>query len=372
MKKLKMLNDKHNIDALIFLGVIRAKIQLKKANVDYRFYFDYGNKYDCIDKLGIENPYVNKLKALPRTKEIHGVSIFKQDYIRELIYLIADDNFWGQYGRAFSYKRKQQVIGKDGIFRFTDTPDIIYSIGCFAERSILLRLLYALCGFNPYRGSNVISAIHKINFEVSKIKLAIQRVHDFVIFRGYRRFQPPSFPLALNVALRLLEKSEKSLAGLSELWQHQTLQDRPLTLNRGLELSDLIKKDVLLEIWGGTLKSFKREQKENFKEGKSVMKMYREKNLQYRESPPPAYFSDKIDYVMLIDAIEFLKSKGIDTKFKNQERSTDFSFDYIHYLSIKIRKDSTDLTMKAAINALEEGDTYVGRMRYEYVLNLKN
>ena len=75
---------------------------------------------------------------------------------------------------------------------------------------------------------------------------------------------------------------------------------------------------------------------------------------------------------MLIDAIEFLKSKGIDTKFKNQERSTDFSFDYIHYLSIKIRKDSTDLTMKAAINALEEGDTYVGRMRYEYVLNLKN
>lgn len=360
-----MLNDKHNIDALIFLGVTRAKIQLKKANVDYRFYFDYGNKYDCIDKLGIENPYVNKLKALPRTKEIHGVSIFKQDYIRELIYLIADDNFWNQYRRAFSYKRKQQVIEKANIYRVTYTPNIIYSGGSFAERSILLRLLYALCGFNPYSfDPDARGVIRTINFEVSKIKLAIQRVHDFVSFVGYPKFRHPSFPFALNVALRLLEKSEKSLAGLSELWLHQTVQDRHLPLNRGLELSDLIQKDVLLEIWGGTLKSFKREQKENFKEGKSVMKMYRAENLQYRESPPPAYFSDKIDYVMFIDAIEFLKSKGIDTRLKNRRRLADFSYKYIYYLSKKTREDSTDFTMKAAINALEESDIYDESMRY--------
>ena len=356
----------HNIDALIFLGVTRAKIQLKKANAgNARFYFDYGyvNKY----QRHFDNPYINKLKALPRASEIHGVSLFKQDYIRELIYLIADDNFWMEYQNAFSYKKKQSIENADR-YRFTSTPDIIYCDGCFAERSILLRLLYVLCGFNPYKqllswdsqepkkyGTDVADpgdVTRKMNFELSKIELAIQRVYDFVSFNepALPRILPnSSFSPALDVALELLEKSEKSLAGLSELWRHQMYHDQSSQWDP--ILSDPIKKDVLLQIWGGTLKSFKREQKENFKKGEPVLDLY-------------SWGGSKTDYVMLEDAIKFLESKGIDTTLKNKKRLDDFSYKYIAYLEKKISEDSTGLTMKSAINALEENDISDKSMRY--------
>lgn len=350
----------HNIDALIFLGVTRAKIQLKKANAgNARFYFDYGyvNKYQRHH----DNAYINKLKALPRASEIHGVSLFKQDYIRELIYLIADDNFWMEYQNAFSYKKKQSIENADR-YRFTSTPDIIYCDGCFAERSILLRLLYVLCGFNPYKqlrawdsqepitdGPGVVTP--KMNFELSKIELAIQRVYDFVSFNepAWPRILPnSSFSPALVVALELLEKSKKSLTGLSELWSHQTYHDRS---NWEPWMSDPIKKDVLLQIWGGTLKSFKREQKENFKKGEPVLDLY-------------SWGGSKVDYVMLEDAIKFLENKGIDTNLKNKKRLDDFSYKYIAYLEKKINEDYTGLTMKSAINALEENDISDKSMRY--------
>ena len=186
----------------------------------------------------------------------------------------------------------------------------------------------------------------------SKIELAIQRVYDFVSFNEpvLPRILPnSSFSPALVVALELLEKSEKSLAGLSELWRHQTYHDQSSQLVS--MISDPIKKDVLLQIWGGTLKSFKREQKENFKKGEPVLDLYRWKG-------------SKTDYVMLEDAIKFLESKGIDTTLKNKKRLDDFSYKYIAYLEKKISEDSTGLTMKSAINALEENDISDESMRY--------
>ena len=44
----------------------------------------------------------------------------------------------------------------------------------------------------------------------------------------------------------------------------------------------------------------------------------------------------------------------LDTNLKNKKRLDDFSYKYIAYLEKKINEDYTGLTMKSAINAIEE------------------
>ena len=130
-----MPNNKNTIDALIFLGVARAKVQLKKA-------IKAGNTKNSKIKLGFEfyldgnlrNP---KNSFLPRANEIHGVPAFKKSCIRELIYQIADNNFWHQYYKGFrynivegAYKSKlhspdmDSAIQQSVIFKFNFAPDI--------------------------------------------------------------------------------------------------------------------------------------------------------------------------------------------------------------------------------------------------------
>jgi len=185
-----MPNNKNTIDALIFLGVARAKVQLKKA-------IKAGNAKNSKIKLGFEfylddnlrNP---KSSFLPRANEIHGVPAFKKSCIRELIYQIADNNFWHQYYKGFrynivegAYKSKlhspdvDSAIQQSVIFKFNFAPDIKISKNCYAERSILLRIVYALSGHNPYPENELNDIERKIKFEIAMLKSSIRRLEAF-------------------------------------------------------------------------------------------------------------------------------------------------------------------------------------------------
>ena len=73
--------------------------------------------------------------------------------------------------------------------------------------------------------------------------------------------------------------------------------------------------------------------------------------------------SKRKNYIKIQDAIDFLQSREIDWVLKNEQRLDDFSYKYIAYLEKKISENSTDLTMKSAINALEETDISDASMR---------
>ena len=66
------------------------------------------------------------------------------------------------------------------------------------------------------------------------------------------------------------------------------------------------------------------------------------------------YESKRKNYIKIQDAIDFLQSREIDWALKNEQRLNDFSYKYIAFLEKKISENSTDLTMKSAINAIEE------------------
>ena len=89
---------KKPIEELLFLAITRAKIQLRKTK----------------QKKRSENPlrfppnfpiYYWGHEKYSRSKEIHGVAIFKNDLIRHLIYLIADNDFWQDYSVGYSHRK---------------------------------------------------------------------------------------------------------------------------------------------------------------------------------------------------------------------------------------------------------------------------
>ena len=184
-------SQRNKIDALIFFGVVRAKVQLKKAvkaghaknskvEQEFKFYLDDNFFYNR------KNPF------LPRVKEIHGVPAFKTACIRGLIYQIADDNFWHKYYEGFrhnivegSYKARFQEPDEDSaiqqsvIYKFNFAPDIKISKDCYAERSILLRVVYALSGHNPYPEDELKDFEAKIKFEIEILQSSIKRLEAF-------------------------------------------------------------------------------------------------------------------------------------------------------------------------------------------------
>lgn len=378
-----MPNNKNTIDALIFLGVARAKVQLKKA-------IKAGNAKNSKIKLGFEfyldgnlrNP---KNSFLPRANEIHGVPAFKKSCIRELIYQIADNNFWHQYYKGFrynivegAYKSKlhspdvDSAIQQSVIFKFNFAPDIKISKNCYAERSILLRIVYALSGHNPYPENELNDIERKIKFEIAMLKSSIRRLEAFHEL-GLNTFDVNSnvaisFTIALREFLDLLKNSEKALEGLFILWKKDSGMDlkehstqlifyekhkNNLNQNEILQRTEEnifnllhIERDLVLKIWGGTLKSFNRIQKDkqNKPSGEAVILTYEH---------PSRMSNVKKMYLKKEDAIKFLESRGIDWTLKNGTSPDDFSYKYIADLEKKIREDSADLTMKNAIDAWE-------------------
>ncbi len=378
-----MPNNKNTIDALIFLGVARAKVQLKKA-------IKAGNAKNSKIKLGFEfyldgnlrNP---KNSFLPRANEIHGVPAFKKSCIRELIYQIADNNFWHQYYKGFrynivegAYKSKlhspdvDSAIQQSVIFKFNFAPDIKISKNCYAERSILLRIVYALSGHNPYPENELNDIERKIKFEIAMLKSSIRRLEAFhelgLNTFDVKSYVAISFTIALRKFLDLLKNSEKALEGLFILWKKDSGMDlkehstqlifyekhkNNLNQNEILQRTEEnifnllhIERDLVLKIWGGTLKSFNRIQKDkqNKPSGEAVILAYEH---------PSRMSNVKKMYLKKEDAIKFLESRGIDWTLKNGTSPDDFSYKYIADLEKKIREDSADLTMKNAIDAWE-------------------
>ena len=361
-------NRKKNIDAQIFLAIMRAKIQIKKA-------------------LKGKNLIFPESINLPRTKEIHGVPIFKQQCVRELIYLIANDKFWDKYSSAFFYKTQSNLIDLEK-YRFNETPNIEYCSQSTPEKSILLRVLYAMCGINPYNNNNILSFETKINFELSKVLTAFKRVEDFVAYdvaangNNYNDFDE-----VLNRSKVLLEKSKNVLFGLFTLWgggtpidesiytsTHQAAKDALQEVSpEDLELKDFLKsvaslsaemhnqtfyvdRGVLLEIWGGTVKSFNREQKEKIKAGES--------RIEIHESNEGKGWSLKRKLIEINDAKKFLEDKGIDWTLLNKKRLDDFSYKYIAFLEKRIVEEFGSLTMKKALNILGKNDISDNAMYY--------
>jgi hypothetical protein len=115
-----------------------------------------------------------------------------------------------------------------------------------------------------------------------------------------------------------------------------------------------IEKNLIIKIWGGTLKSFNRIQSDKLAKGEPTVMTYEKSDL---------LESKRKNYITIQDAIDFLQSREIDWVLKNEQRLDDFSYKYIAYLEKKISENSTDLTMKSAINALEETDISDASMR---------
>jgi len=397
-------SQRNKIDALIFLGVTRAKVQLKKA-------IKAGNKKNSAVKRGLEfyldgNMLDPEFSFLPRTKEIHGVPSFKKSCTRDLIYLIADDNFWHQFYKGFShnivegaYKTRfhapdlDSAIQRSVIFKFNFAPDIKISKNCFAERSILLRVIYALCGYNPYENSNFENFEKQILFEMAMLRSSIKRLEAFHDLLGLQTEVDISFTIALRKFLDLLKNSKEALEGLFILWkknkdmeiggwgdlvskefsdalieQAKAEKDSGLQETKAMKLIEMsekiqyeqkfhslhIEKNLIIKIWGGTLKSFNRIQSDKLAKGEPTVMTYEKSDL---------LESKRKNYITIQDAIDFLQSREIDWVLKNEQRLDDFSYKYIAYLEKKISENSTDLTMKSAINALEETDISDASMR---------
>lgn len=391
----KLIKSQINkLDALIFFGVVRAKVQLKKAvkaghaknsKVEHKFTF----------YLDVNFPHNRKNSFLPRAKEIHGVPAFKTSCIRELIYQIADDNFWHKYYKSFrhnivegSYKARFQepdidsAIQQSVIYKFNFAPDIKISKDCYAERSILLRVVYALSGHNPYPEDELKDFEAKIKFEIEMLQLSIKRLEAFYNLIDLQAVDY-DFIRALRNFFDLLKNSSEALDGLFILWKknkgmdpsgweglvpklHDDLiakakaeKDAGLQETETMQIIEMseklqyeqkfhslhIEKNLIIKLWGGTLKSFNRIQKDKSAKGEPFVMTYEKSDL---------FESKKNNYIKIQDAIDFLQSKEIDWALKNEQRLNDFSYKYIAFLEKKISENSTDLTMKSAINAIEE------------------
>jgi hypothetical protein len=386
----------NKIDALIFFGVVRAKVQLKKAvkaghaknskvEQEFKFYLDDNFLHNR------KNPF------LPRAKEIHGVPAFKTACIRELVYQIADDNFWHKYYEGFrhnivegSYKARFQepdvdsAIQQSVIYKFNFAPDIKISKDCYAERSILLRVVYALSGHNPYPEDELKDFEAKIKFEIKMLQLSIKRLEAFHNLIDLQADGDYDFILALRNFFDLLKNSKEALEGLFILWkknkdmdiggwghlaskefsdrlieQAKAEKDSGLQETKAMKLIEMsekiqyeqkfhslhIEKNLIIKIWGGTLKSFNRIQSDKLAKGEPTVMTYEKSDL---------LESKRKNYIKIQDAIDFLQSREIDWALKNEQRLNDFSYKYIAFLEKKISENSTDLTMKSAINAIEE------------------
>ena len=120
-----------------------------------------------------------------------------------------------------------------------------------------------------------------------------------------------------------------------------------------------VDRGVLLEIWGGTVKSFNREQKEKIKAGESPIEVH--------ESDEGRGWSLKRKLIKINDATKFLEDKGIDWTLLNKRRLDDFSYKYIAYLEKMILEEYASLTMKKALNILEANDISDSAMFYVVV-----
>ena len=426
-----MLKNKNNIDAFIFLGVIRAKLQLKKwTALDQESMIKIIRSTEQAKTKKWSEELISELAVLtrpefyfdtlqyapkfpPRAKEIHGVSSFKSSYIRDLIYLIADNNFWHEFHKGLSHNiveganenRSQSPLLDPAyqhsvIYKFNFAPDIKISKHCYAERSILLRVVYALCGYNPYQNSDFEKFQNKIVFEIAMLKTSIKRLDAFHNLLRFPRVAGETeifskIGFALEGFHNLLKNSEKCLEGLFTLWKKnkgidnhawdridfKTIYEgmkREIEEERNIDLSDgydgAIKKnlhaklehhyafdslhidrDLIIKIWGGTLKSFNRIQSDKSAKGEPAI-------ISYERYDPLE--SKRKHYIKKQDAIGFLESKGIDWGLKSEVRSDDdFSYKYIAYLEKKISEDSTVLTMKSAVKAWEEHDSSDESMR---------
>ena len=71
------------------------------------------------------------------------------------------------------------AIQQSVIYKFNFAPDIKISKDCYAERSILLRVVYALSGHNPYPEDELKDFEAKIKFEIEMLQSSIKRLEAF-------------------------------------------------------------------------------------------------------------------------------------------------------------------------------------------------
>ena len=316
-----------NIEELLFLAITKAKIQLRKYKQKKRREnsLRFPPNFPLYYKLGQQ--------YLPRSKEIHGVAIFKKSLIRDLIYIIGDEDFWQDYSAGFLHKKNLAPIDQNFDFQylFDEKIDIAYTNGSYAERSILVRTIYLLCGENPYASEiqnniNIKSAdlVEKVNarskakifFELRKLKsnfLNVKELMSFELSMNIERWDGTytnhELFWSLDKMIILLEDIEKTLFGMFVLWnaisgelyQDEIVSEQEFIKERekleiyrqSEELSwseyDLtniqtlhylcrdysIEMEFVVDIWGGSLKAFYAEQNKNKNEDKKVIRVFK-------------------------------------------------------------------------------------------------
>lgn len=212
------------------------------------------------------------------------VSFFKNDSAKELLGILGWQRNIGIMKIFFTegiggsvdddtndYEKQKNIDEINNLYMFNKNPEIGISKNCSGERSIIIRMIYMIFGVNPYsnyyqgpmQGRTIRKTYAKIIFEANKLKNHYNNAINIRIFnkskipnndrRDYHLFNIQQQQKIIKAAINIIESRFLLIA-----IKHYAAEDLPhpeAIKLMGREPS--IKLDHVLNIWGGSIESYR-------------------------------------------------------------------------------------------------------------------
>jgi len=258
----RLLSSSDDLTQEIFLALVRAsspiRIGKEKKNIMYK----------------------NVRRTFPTVKRhvSKEMSFFKSNNVKELIFILGEKlNQEAMESMLFTEfienKRQYKMRINDDrdaatrLHAFNDHIRITSSKGCIEEKSIIVRMIYALMGINPYRNFDTDRQVSlkeaslKIDFEAGKLinhmQQAIEKEKYLDPIDSSSR-HPYGSPLIIMAGQRrLIEDAREVIRSKFMTMTDDELPNMPESRRISTFEPAPIKLDHILKVWGGSYKAYK-------------------------------------------------------------------------------------------------------------------
>lgn len=310
--------------------------------------------------------------SLPRFREL---SFIRHPLIRELIFLLGDDNSWRSYKRkSIGYyaliqdskkEEDQHLKYQTKKHEFNDEIINILTPGeSLEEQSILLRVVFILMGVNPYKNlskDNLDQIYRTVRFEMRKLLAAFRLLEQIDEYKTGHD-SGDYWTITADYIERVIDRAVHLVDCTFLIWSYSLGQTIPKLHHDHWDCynypSDRITEEQLVSIWGGSSKAFKNEHNRKKSQAAAIIKFVSHRlNFTVEEvlEGGPAKIEIEMD-----SAIEWLDTKSINTTFLDQPKVSDYNFkaveQILHLPSLKSAKSQIK-TYLSDIKNFEDNDT---------------
>lgn len=338
------------VSMVIFGGINDCLNHFKKINDN-----SFDSKFDTIlvNQTGTHIP------------KIRNLNIFRNDLIKELLFMLSCDKFWNHFKKHLPIyrsilRRRVEQESADSDIRLLNKFIDNQSDNSYGERSMVLRAIFFLMGVNPYHDLSINEPLmirQKIKYEIFlllsqfQFLVEISRIDSGKILESADYFD--GYSSNYSQCVKLLHETILCVDSIFR-FHTECFESTPSNL---ILPTNLIHEKDLIRIWGKSERAFRNEINRRKKDGEEIIRYIAIEDMSDEEKKV-FVSSARSKGIETSSATQWLNTKMINTAFVEHLKDRDYNYPDIEeiLLDSNLSKKSANIKIYEYLEYIQPSD----------------